>query len=472
MKRRAFVRVILGALSATALGASSAMVTGAPDVSASTALPVVSRPHARQIRAWGRTPSALPATDGEPDVARATFDSGLRAVVRERPDGEVAALTVAVRGGSRDEDADTLGAAHFMEHMFFQGTPRRPASIAIDRDLEARGGRANAWTGWESINFRVVVPAGSIDLAIDVLADMLTGSLFDEAKLEKERLVVLDELERRRAAPATRAYDLLLPAVLGDHPARNLPIGNRNTIDRTTRDVVLAFRDLHFVAPNMVVAVAGAVDGEQILSSVADAFAALSGGPPPAFEPAQPPPARDVLVEAPAPGRQARIIVGGPAPGQHDPDRYAMVLAIALLGGAGRRLETTLVDEWGLVASVAPAYLELTDVGVWSVAAGLSAANVDGALDAIRAELRRVSDAPPTPEALGEAMAYVAGSTLLRGERSIDLAEALSNGGALSTYEPTDRFLARIDAVTPDDVQRVARAYLDPDRLARVVLRP
>ncbi|HZO27910.1 MAG TPA: insulinase family protein, partial [Chloroflexota bacterium] len=144
----------------------------------------------------------------EPDVFRSVLPNGLRAIVRERPGTDVVAISVATRGGSRDERRETVGAAHFMEHMFFQGTERRPDSADLDREIEARGGWTNAWTGWESINFQVVTPIEDLDLAIDVIADQMVNSVFAPEKIDKERRVVLEELNGRLNSPVTKAYDL------------------------------------------------------------------------------------------------------------------------------------------------------------------------------------------------------------------------------------------------------------------------
>jgi predicted Zn-dependent peptidase len=408
----------------------------------------------------------------EPDVHRATLPNGLRVVVRERPGSEVVAISVGIRGGSRDEERETVGAAHFMEHMFFQGTPRRPDSADIDRDIEARGGWTNAWTGWESINFQVVAPRDGFDLALDVIADQMTSSLFAAEKVDKERQVVLEELNARLNNPSSRSFDVFLPAVFGDHPARNMPIGNRETIGQSTREVLVLFRDTYFVASNMVVAVVGDVDHRQVVEQVATAFADLRTGPVPPFKAAPVPASVARTIEEPSPARQARIVLGGPAPGYDSPDRYALHIAMALLGAAGRRLENEIVDRRGLASSVGPFYEVLTDVGVWGVWAGLAPGNVDAVLDLARAEVRRLADEPTSPNDLAEAKAYLRGSTLLHRERTVSLAEELADGEVLGIYESLDEFLARIDAITADDVRRAAAAHLRPDDATLVILRP
>src|SRR5947209_3854374 len=125
------------------------------------------------------------------DVERTVLPNGMIVLTKERPDPDAVAINIAVRAGSRDEDEATSGAAHFMEHMFFQGTPRRPSAFDVDRPIASRGGSLNATTGWELITFHAVVRSADVPAALDVLGDVLTNSLFEPVALEKERRVVL-----------------------------------------------------------------------------------------------------------------------------------------------------------------------------------------------------------------------------------------------------------------------------------------
>jgi predicted Zn-dependent peptidase len=420
----------------------------------------------------GGTVSPAVGSAEEPDVFRTVLPNGLRAVVRERPGSGVVAISVGIRGGSRDERRETVGAAHFMEHMFFQGTPRRPEAADLDREIEARGGWTNAWTGWESINFQVVVPLADFDLALDVVSDQMVNSLFAPEKIDKERRVVLEELNGRLNSPVSKAYDLFWIEVFGDHPARNLPIGNRATIDQSTREVLSAFRNQFFVSGNMVVAVVGDVQHERVFGQLGEAFAALRPGPAAAIPAAPMPPLVARSQTDDSPGQQARIIAGGPTVGFDSPDRHVHDVIDAILGESGRRLERELVDTQGLASSAYPFYIALTDVGVWGVSVGVRPADIDRGLELTKAELRTLRETPVSPEELAEAQAYLRGQRLLHRERSIDLAEELADGDALGTYESLAAYLSRIDAVTAADIQRVARTYLDPDKLTVTILKP
>jgi predicted Zn-dependent peptidase len=422
--------------------------------------------------ATGGGVSLAAESTAEPDVYRAVLPNGLRAIVRERPDTDVVAISVATRGGSRDERSETVGAAHFMEHMFFQGTPRRPDSADLNREIEARGGWSNAWTGWESINFQIVTPIEDLDLAIDVMADQIVNSSFAPEKIDKERQVVLEELNRRLNSPATKAYDLFWIEVFGDHPARNLPIGNRTTIDQSTREVLVEFRDTYFVASNLVVAVVGDIEHEVIFEKLRDAFANMRTGtaPPPNAAPVPPLVAR-IRVDT-SPGQQARVIAGGPTVGRDSADRHILDVIEAILGNSGRRLERELVDTEAIASSAFAFYFPLTDVGVWGISVGCRPADVDRVIDLAKGQLREIRETPVAHMELDEAKAYLRGQRLLHRERSVDLAEELSDGEALGSYEPLATYLSRIETVTAADIQRVANAYLDPDRLTLTILRP
>jgi predicted Zn-dependent peptidase len=401
-----------------------------------------------------------------------TLPNGLLVLVRERPTTEVAAISVGIRGGSRDEELATVGAAHFMEHMYFQGTPSRPSSQEIDREISSVGGWNNAWTGWESINFQTVVPAREFDRALGVVSDMLVNSLFEESKIDKERRVVLEELNRRLNSPGGHVQDVFARTIFEGHPAENLPIGNRETLARSDRAVLAKFRDTYFVANNMVVAVVGNVRHEEVFEKVEAAFAEMRSGSKPKFHPAPPPPARGRVVEDSAPGQQARLAMGVPAPGSDNDDRYALDVLVAVQGEAGRRLRNEVVESLGLASDIGVAFWELTDVGVWEVWAATAPENVQKVLDVVKADVRELRDAPLDEAILDEAKSYIRGSSRLSLESSIAQAQRLSDGYALGRYESVDHYIERIMAITPADVQAVARKYLDPNAMTTVILKP
>jgi predicted Zn-dependent peptidase len=414
--------------------------------------------------------SSQPAPD---DVQRTVLPNGLVLLTKVRPDPDSVAINVAVRAGSRDEDETTNGAAHFMEHMFFQGTPRRPSSFDIDRPIASRGGSLNATTGWELITFHAVVRSADVPAALDVLGDVLTNSLFDPLALEKERRVVLQELNARLNSPNTRGSDLFFQTIFAGHPARHLPGGDRATVMTISRDTLMDFRERWFVANNMVIAVVGNVDPATISEQVEAAFHGLPSRPLPARPPVEPTTQQEqVLLRVSAGSHQAQVIIGVAGPSLADPDRYAMAVLDAVIDDAGRRLFTEIRDRRGLAYSVGANTISLTDTGIWLAAAGVDPENADLVTDLILAEMRRLRDEPVTAEELDEAKSYLEGRSVLGLETNLGQARRFASQEALGVREPIAQYLAAIRAVTADDVQRVANRFFDLDRYTRVLVEP
>jgi predicted Zn-dependent peptidase len=318
-----------------------------------------------------------------------------------------------------------------MEHMYFQGTPSRPTSQDIDREITSRGGWLNAWTGWESINFQVVVPHTEFERALDVVSDLLVHSTFQEDRIDKERRVVLEELNRRMNSPAGHVQDVFARTIFVGHPAENLPIGNRETLARSTREVLVKFRDTYFLANNMVVAVVGNVQHENVFDRVGVAFADMPTGPQPFFHPAPPPIAQARVIEGSAAGNQARLAMGVPAPGSNSDERYALDVLVAVMGEAGRRLHNEVVEERGLASSIGVAFWELTDVGVWQIWAGAAPEDIQPLIDIVKDQVRVLRTTPLAETELDEAKAYIRGSSRLGLESNISQAQRLADGVAL-----------------------------------------
>jgi predicted Zn-dependent peptidase len=406
------------------------------------------------------------------DAKRDDLASGMTVLTRERDYADVTAISISVRGGSRNEHDDTVGAAHFMEHMFFQGTPSRPTSDAVFGPISARGGWLNAYTSFENINFQAVVKNEDFGLALDTLADMLVNSLFAEDRIDKERQVVLEELIRGKNDPRRYAVELFFKSVWDEHPARNLPIGSRETLANSDRRVLTAFRDANFLASNMVTAVVGDQTHVDVVQRVSAGFEQMPNGRKPEFQTAPMPPARSRRIEETIPGSQAQIVFGLPAPGADHPDTYALDIVSAILGEVGRRLIGEIRDRRGLASSVGSSYSTLSDVGCWWAMVGTSLGNVDQVVELIIQEIRRLRAEPMDAGELEDAKSYIEGRAVLGLQTSIAFAQYLADRVAIGVEPPLDEYLRRVSSVTVKDVERVARSYLDPDAGTLVLLRP
>jgi predicted Zn-dependent peptidase len=416
------------------------------------------------------TRSVQPPPD---DVERYVLPNGLIVLAKQRPDPDAVAIHIAVRAGSRDEDEATNGAAHFMEHMFFQGTPRRPSSLEIDRPITRRGGSLNASTQWELITFNAVVRSADVPTALDVLADILLNATFDPEALEKERRVILQELNARLNSPSTRGSDLFFQTVFAQHPARHLPGGSRETVLTISREDLLAFRQRWFLANNLAIAVVGNIAPAEAVRLVEQYFGTFPAGVlPPRATATQPFPTERTRVTVSAGNYQAHVLLGMPGPSLRDPDRYAMAVLDAAIDDAGRRLFTAIRDRRGLAYSVGSAWVGLTDAGVWLVSAGVDPENVELVTELILAEMRRLREEPLTPAELEEAKSYLEGRSVLGLETNLGQARRFSSQEVLGVREPIAAYLARIRAVTAEDVRRVAQRFFDLENYTRVVVAP
>jgi predicted Zn-dependent peptidase len=406
------------------------------------------------------------------DAKRDELASGMTVLTRERDYANVTAISISVRGGSRNEHDDTVGAAHFMEHMFFQGTPDRPTSDAVFGPISARGGWLNAYTSFENINFQAVVKNEDFELALTTLSDMLVNSLFAEERIDKERQVVLEELIRGKNDPRRYAVELFFKHVWDEHPARNLPIGSRETLANSDRRVLMSFRNANFIASNMVTAVVGDQSHESVVERVTAAFEKMPNGTRPVFTRAPFPAAKASRIEETVPGTQAQIVLGLPAPGADHPDTYALDIMSVVLGEIGRRLVREIRDKRGLASGVGSSYSTLSDVGCWYAMVGTSPGNVDQVIELIQEQMRRIMTEPVAASDVEDAKSYIEGRAVLGLQTSIAFAQYLADREAIGVEPPLEEYLRRVSAVTVEDVARVAQAYLDPDSATLVLMRP
>ena len=406
------------------------------------------------------------------DAKRDDLPNGMAVLTRERPYADVTAISISVKGGSRNEHVDTVGAAHFMEHMFFQGTPTRPSIDSIFGPVSARGGWMNAYTSFENINFQAVVKNEDFQLALDTLADMLVNSLFADDRIDKERQVVLEELIRGKNEPRRYASELFFKTVFEGHPCHNLPIGSRETLNNSNRDVLMSFRNANFLATNMYTAVVGDQQHEDVAERVAAAFKDMPTGTRPVFETAPIPAATPRRIDETTPGTQAHLVMGLPAPGANHPDTYPLDIMSTILGEVGRRLVSEIRDKRGLAPGVGSSYSALSDVGAWLSSVSTSPENIDQIIDLIKVEMRRMREQPLAASELDDAKSYIEGRAVLGLQTSISFAQYLADREAIGVEPPLEEYLRRVSSVTADDVLRVAQAYLDPESVTTVLLRP
>jgi predicted Zn-dependent peptidase len=400
-------------------------------------------------------------------VKKTVLPSGLRIITEAIPTTRSAALGIWVGIGSRDETPSLHGASHFLEHLLFKGTHKRTA-LEISSQIEAVGGETNAFTTKEYTCYYARVLDTDLPLAVDVLVDAVADSILEPADVETERGVILEEIAMHEDEPGDEVHDVFAEAIYGGHPLGRLISGTPESITPMTRDQINRFYRRRYTAPEIVVAAAGNLDHATVVRLVRKALAGTpldTGQADPA-----PPRAGDARVRVRKAQdavlhrdtEQAHIVLGGPGIGRHDQRRFALgVLNNVLGGGMSSRLFQEIREKRGLAYSVYSYASQYADSGLIGVYAGCAPAKAREVLDLIRAELDRVATDGITTEELIRGRGMAKGSYVLgledSGSRMSRLAKSeLLHGDLMGV----DELLARVDAVTAEEVHAVAADLL------------
>lgn len=409
---------------------------------------------------------------GEAGLRRTLLPSGLTVFTRERPDTPTVSIRAAVRAGSRDEDDQTSGGSHWLEHAFLLGTRRRPTAQAVWNEIAAVGGVSNASTSWEYTDFWHLVPAEHFELALDVLADQLLNSTFAPEAFDRERRVVFEELKLRHDRPEVRATDEFLNLVFTVSPLRRHPAGTIQSVQSIPIETLLAYKERHYTSSNMAIAAVGNLRHDEAVARIEQAFAGLPRGAfnerPRTPEPPQIEPRR---LEIGQDARSAELRLGWPAPGDDDDDSVALYVLNDILTNTGRRLSEEIRDRRALASAISSSYLVFSDAGAFVISATTTADKVDEVVERTLAEIRRAREGEVTDEEVAASLRAIAGRRALSDEpNQAQTGRApLEVVGVLDSY---DEYLARLRQVSAADVGRVARQYLDPDAYTLVVVRP
>lgn len=401
-------------------------------------------------------------------VRRTVLPSGLRIITEAIPAMRSVSFGVWVGVGSRDETGPLSGVSHFLEHLLFKGTPKRSA-MDISAQIEAVGGETNAFTTKEYTCYYARVLDQDLPLAIDVMCDLVANSVLDPADVETERGVILEEIAMHDDEPGDEVHDLIVRAIYGDnHPLGRLISGTEETITPMTRRQIHGFYRRRYTAPSIVIAVAGNLDHAEVVRGIRQA---LAGGPLDTA-PAQPASHRPAgarvrtrkanMVVEPKETEQAHVVLGCPAIDRFDDRRFALgVMNNILGGGMSSRLFQEIRERRGLAYSVYSYASQYADSGHFGVYAGCAPGKVHEVLDLIRAELARLAADGITDEELSRGRGMTKGSFVLGLEDTGSRMSRLAKGELLyDDLLSVDELLARVDAVTADEVNRVAAELL------------
>jgi predicted Zn-dependent peptidase len=370
--------------------------------------------------------------------------------------------------GGRDESDPLSGASHFLEHLLFKGTPERDAK-AIATAIDAVGGDMNAFTANEHTAYYARVPAAEAYLGIDLLLDVVQRPALRPHEFDGEREVILEELAAADDDPDDVASVRLFECLFPDHPLGREVLGSPETIDALDRDQVAAFFEEWYTPANIVVAAAGDIDHDVLVEEVAHRFGDRAPGPTPVRTPPD-----DRVVPTSVEGRpveSAHLAMGWRALSVADDDRYALAILNHVFGsGPSSRLFQEVREERGLTYSISSGVSHHVDTGALTVHCATAAGKVDDLISVIESILDDVVEHGISREELARAKGSLRGAYLMSyedvGSRMTRLGMSEIMRGVVT---PIDEHIARIEAVTHDDVRRVARRVFGGDRVLSTV---
>mgnify|MGYP001574400934 FL=1 len=405
-----------------------------------------------------------------------TLKNGVRVHLVPLSGTQAATLLVLFKVGSRNEPLKVWGGSHFIEHLMFKGTKKRPETVDISKELDRYGAEYNAYTGKDLTGYWVKIATEQIPVAVDLLHDMLFNSKYEAAEMTREKKVIIEEIKMYEENPIMHLEDLLEEAIFDKHTLGRNIAGTAQSMMAMKRNDVIAYRDAHYVPENMVVAVAGNVP-KNILSLIEKSFGKVKARPTvsesTAFEVegewATP---RVRLQEKKL--EQIQVALGFPTFGREHKDTEALKLLASILGGTmSSRLFIEVREKRGLCYNVRSTVDFYDDAGVLTVRAGLDASRLSVAMKVIVSELKKIAKTGVTPAELKMAKDNVRGGTTLRLEDSSNLAEFYARQELFhGKVETAEQRLQKFAAVKLADVQRVAREVLNFHRLSIAAIGP
>jgi predicted Zn-dependent peptidase len=421
------------------------------------------------------------STQHDSTVRKTVLPGGLRVVTEFLPAVRSVALGIWVGVGSRDEGEAHAGATHYLEHLLFKGTHRRSA-LEISAAMDAVGGEMNAFTGKEYTCYYARVLDADLPLAIDVLSDMVTASRIEPRDVDAERNVVLEEIAMNEDDPGDSVHEAFTTQLFGDTPLGRPILGTVDSINAITREQIFEHYRARYTPPHVVVSAVGNLDHDAVVAQVAAAFesALMASG---RTEPA-PPRLREsggMLREFPFAGsgmklvsrpiEQANLVFGCAGLARTDDRRFALgVLNAALGGGMSSRLFQEVREKRGLAYSVYSFAAQHADTGMWGVYAGCLPAKADEVLSICAAEIAKVVSEGLTDAELDRGKGQVrAGMVLGLEDPSSRMTRLGKSELVYPSLEPVDELLAKIGAVTHDDVRAIAAEVLTRPKALAVV---
>ncbi|MBP6003387.1 MAG: insulinase family protein [Pyrinomonadaceae bacterium] len=405
------------------------------------------------------------------EIQETRLGNGLTILTDRMAGVRSATLGFFYRVGSRHEPLELNGISHFIEHTVFKGTPRR-TSLDIAIETDRLGGNLDAFTTHEETGFAIKVIDDQLPTAFDLLADMLTDPRFDEADLESEQRVIIEEMKMTEDSPEEFLGEIFSEAYFPGHPLGLNIAGTPKTVKSFDAAITRRYHREVYNAGNLVIAAAGNVDHDEVVALSSNFSWPTTGDGQQKLELTTPEPAAPIIVRQNPNLEQAHLIITAPLVAATDPRRYAAdLLANIIGGGTSSRLWQKIREERGLAYSVGASAIMYNDCGMFSIFAGTSPEQTLEVVELAVAEMRDVAANGVTADELELAKQQSVTSVLLSLEDSAGRAATLAqfeitHGRQISVEESLDT----LNAVTLDDIRSLAAEHFVTDRMAFAAL--
>ena len=404
---------------------------------------------------------------------KTTLDNGLRLITAAMPNTHSVSISFFIGAGSRYETEAQAGISHFIEHLCFRGTSKRPTAREISTAIEGVGGILNGGTDKELSIYWCKVAQPHFHLALDVLVDMLLNSKFNPADIEKERQVIIEEINMGNDTPPQRVAILIDELLWPEHPLGRDTAGSKESVNAITRDMLLGYLAGQYQPRNTVVTVAGDIQQQEIVTAINQILGNWTNRQPvPEYSTYKEKPAQQLRIET-RDTEQVQLCLALPGLPLLHPKRFTLdLLNVILGGGMSSRLFTEIRDKLGLAYSIQSYVDHFLDTGSVIISAGVEIKNLPVAIKAILEQLSQLKEIIPEPE-LTKAKEFSKGRLLLRMEDSQSVAgwmggQEILTGRILSI----DEVVSIIDAITTEELQQLAQELLVGDKLRLAIVGP
>ena len=405
----------------------------------------------------------------EPNIRRAVLANGVRLATERMPHVRSVAIGIWLTRGSRHEPSEAAGIAHFVEHMLFKGTDTRTAE-AIAQQVDSIGGQLDAFTSKEYAGYYIKVLDEHLDVAVDILSDLVLHPLFAADDIEREKKVILEEIKMVEDTPDDLVHEMFAEGFWGDHPLGRPILGTPASVNGLNRDTLAKYFGTTYVSPNFVIVAVGNIEHDRVQQLVEKA---LEGAPRVGPDAETTAPVTSPIVQVRQKElEQSHVCFGTAALPQHHPDRYAGYVLNTTLGGSmSSRLFQNVREKRGLAYAVFSGLSAYQDSGALSIYAGCANDAVAELIDVVVAEIRQMKRGGIEEAELRRAKDHLKGSLMLGLEST---SSRMSHLARQEMYrdrnDGLDQMLAAIEKVTPSDVQRLADQFFASGSLGCTVL--